>query len=129
MSFVVIVISIYICTTDIRQHKIPNVSLPLLAFPLIANLAMPAKENLAIALSILWVFGLVAGVGMGDIKLLTLLLVTQGLHLLDLRYLIGLSLISLISISFARFKGGTFRVEIPLAPAILIPFLAIYLGF
>lgn len=127
MPVVAICASIYICLTDIRHHRIPNIALPLLAFPLISNLTTLPKEDLALSLLALWIIGLLAGVGMGDLKLLTLLLVTQGSHLLNMRYLIGALIISFISIGFARLKGGSFKVEIPLAPAILIPFLVIYL--
>ena len=77
----------------------------------------------------IWLAGLLAKMGMGDLKLLTILLILQGQILTNPIFWILFAAIALLSISFHMLAQGTMRGEIPLAPAILIPFTGIYLSF
>jgi Flp pilus assembly protein protease CpaA len=89
---------------------------------------MPITLNL-IVLSSIWFVGLLGKIGMGDLKLLTILMVLQGQILLNPIYWISFTSIALISITLHILLRRTIRGEIPLAPSILLPFSALYLSF
>jgi len=121
--------SIYICIVDVRSHRIPNWSLLPLALSLVVDSSAPSFKVLTLTLSLLWSVGLLFGVGMGDIKLLSLLLLLQGSQILDFRYLLNACLVASVTIFFKLLMGSGLRGEVALAPTILIPFLLGYLGF
>jgi hypothetical protein len=77
----------------------------------------------------LWVLGLLAKIGPGDLKLLTILIIMQGEIILDsLMWILFLG-ISAISFLIHILERRSWQGEIPLAPAIVIPFTALYLSF
>ena len=77
----------------------------------------------------LWIFGLLAKIGPGDLKLLTILMVMQGEIILDsLMWILFLG-IATISLLIHILESRSWQGEIPLAPAIVIPFTALYLSF
>lgn len=124
-----ILITLYISLSDLRFHRIPNSSSLILIFILLYSTRMtPITLNL-IVLSSIWLVGLLGKIGMGDLKLLTILLVLQGQILLNPIYWILFTSIALISITLHILLRRTIRGEIPLAPSILLPFSALYLSF
>jgi prepilin peptidase CpaA len=126
---ILILMTVYISLIDIRFHRIPNVSLLILTLTLLYSThAIPLFLNLVV-LSSIWLFGLLGEIGMGDLKLLTILVILQGEILINLMSWILFTAIALLSIAFHILLRGTIRGEIPLAPAILIPFTALYLSF
>ncbi|MSZ47857.1 MAG: hypothetical protein F2602_00220 [Actinobacteria bacterium] len=66
---------------------------------------------------------------MGDLKLLTILIVLQGEVVIDSRTWILFSVCTVLSIIFHRLVERSLKGEIPLAPAILVPFVSVYLTF
>jgi prepilin peptidase CpaA len=124
-----ILITLYISLSDLRFHRIPNSSLLILTFILLYSTRMiPITLNM-IVLSSIWLIGLLGKIGMGDLKLLTILMVLQGQILLNPIYWIFFTAIALISITLHILLRRTIRGEIPLAPSILLPFTALYLSF
>lgn len=128
-NIILILMSVYISLSDIRFHRIPNTSLLILTLTLLYSTRMiPVTLNL-IALSSIWLVGLLGKIGMGDLKLLTILVILQGEILLNPFSWILFTAIALLSIAFHILLRRTIRGEIPLAPAILIPFTTLYLSF
>jgi len=110
-----------------RFHRIPNFSILGLAIVLIypnnsLNLVMTS-----FSLLIIWIIGISSKVGMGDLKLLTILLVLQGGILLrPIALTIGALVITLM-IAIHLIVNKSLKGDIALAPAILIPFTVAYL--
>lgn len=128
-NVILILITIYISICDIKFHRIPNASLLIMTLTLLYSThAIPINLNL-VALSSIWLVGLLGKIGMGDLKLLTILVILQGQILINPISWILFTAIALLSIAFHILLRRTIRGEIPLAPAILIPFTALYLSF
>lgn len=124
-----ILITLYVSLSDLRFHRIPNSSLLILALILLySTRVIPITLNL-IVLSSIWLVGLFGKIGMGDLKLLTILMILQGQILLNPIYWIFFTAIALISITLHILLRRTIWGEIPLAPSILLPFTALYLSF
>lgn len=129
LDVMLIMMTGYISIIDIKFHRIPNTSLLVMILTLLySTRTIPMTSNLIILFSI-WLVGLVGKIGMGDLKLLTILLILQGQILINPIFCIFFAAIALLSIIFHMLARGTMRGEIPLAPAILIPFTGIYLSF
>ncbi len=129
LDITLIVMTTYISISDIKFHRIPNTSLLILTLTLLYSTHTISMTSTLIILSSIWLAGLLAKMGMGDLKLLTILLILQGQILINPIFLILFAAIALLSIIFHMLARGTMRGEIPLAPAILIPFTSIYLSF
>lgn len=120
--------SLVISFIDIRDHRIYNSHLLIFAIPLsISSHRISLIEILGLVLLAL-TFSLSFGIGGGDFKLFALLIAAQGGLIASATYFdlffISASLSSLIFLSIHR----NFRASIPLAPAILAPFLYLYLA-
>jgi Flp pilus assembly protein protease CpaA len=129
LDITLIVMTTYISISDIKFHRIPNTSLLTLTLTLQYSTHTISTTSTLIILFSIWLAGLLAKMGMGDLKLLTILLILQGQILINPIFLILFAAIALLSIIFHMLARGTMRGEIPLAPAILIPFTGIYLSF
>lgn len=124
-----ILVTIYICVSDIRFHRIPNRSLVFLSCALIPSIKFISFGEIFALIAILWVLGSLAKIGPGDLKLLTILIVMQGeIVLKPLMWFLFLAIAS-ISVLIHIILKSTLKGEIPLAPAIVIPFTALYLSF
>jgi Flp pilus assembly protein protease CpaA len=123
---ILIPISIYICLTDIRFHRIPNVALCALLILFIATSSPTISKQQAflwlITSSVLYVFG----IGMGDIKLLTLLAIFHAHQLFTTRYLLIAVFSAALFAAYRSLMQKTFRASVPLAPSI---FLALIFTF
>ena len=122
-------ITLYISITDIRFHRIPNISLLFLIIALLYSMHQIAAVKIVLILISMWILGLFSKVGMGDLKLLTILVVLQGEVVIDSRTLTLFTVITLASIIFHRLVERSLKGDIPLAPAILVPFVSVYLTF
>ena len=129
LDITLIVMTAYISISDIKFHRIPNTSLLILTLTLLYSTHTISATSTLIILFSIWLAGLLAKMGMGDLKLLTILLILQGQILINPIFWILFAAIALLSIIFHMMARGTIRGEIPLAPAILIPFTGIYLSF
>ena len=119
---------------DIRDHIISNRALLVLAIPLLIE-----HEGFLMTLSIsataaLLILAVPAALGGGDIKLLLLLIWFAPHSLFSTRYLmmllliIFLQLLALLALLALRKRSSWRDAHIPLAPALLLPILAIHLG-
>lgn len=124
-----ILLTVTITISDIRFHRVPNSSLFFLALTLLLNLNLAPPRPVALSLALVWVVGIAAKVGMGDIKLLTILITLQGEIALDPKLWILFTTIAGFSIVVHVVLKGSIRGEIALAPAIIIPFTLLYLSF
>jgi Flp pilus assembly protein protease CpaA len=129
LDITLIAMTTYISISDIKFHRIPNTSLLILTLTLLYSTHTISMTSTLIILFSIWLAGLLAKMGMGDLKLLTILLILQGQIPINPIFLILFAAIALLSIIFHMLARGTMRGEIPLAPAILIPFTGIYLSF
>jgi Flp pilus assembly protein protease CpaA len=129
--FLFFLASIPISLADLRYNKIPNIYLSLLAIALIPVLVMnglgPIQE-LLISASFLAVLNL-CGMGMGDVKLLALIVVYLNVSpdrsLLELfGYLLSIAALHIVAIGL---KNRKLPKSIPLAPSIFLA-LALYLA-
>lgn len=128
MSWLIALILLYISLIDLKFHRIPNVALLLLA-PLAALHFIASKTRWSdqfmptiiffLLLLILWYF---FDLGMGDVKLLTLLslFITPGEKEAYLIFLSIFSVATLIHLAALKFTSPTWDSRIPLAPSISI---------
>ena len=131
MFFLFFLASIPISLADLRYNKIPNIYLSLLAIALIPVLVMNGLgpiQRLMIGASFLAVLHL-CGMGMGDVKLLTIIVVylniSTDLSLVELfGYLLSIAALHIVAIGL---KNRKFPKSIPLAPSIFLA-LALYLA-
>jgi Flp pilus assembly protein protease CpaA len=121
--------AIYISFTDIVSHRIPNRSLLLLIIALTNQMNQTPLEMTALVLLLIWGAGLLARVGMGDLKLLSILTTLQGQILVNPIAWIFFSVVAALSILIHVGVRRSFQGDIALAPAILIPFISLYLAF
>jgi hypothetical protein len=86
-------------------------------------------EMMALVLLLIWGAGLLARIGMGDLKLLTILTTLQGQILVNPMAWIFFSALAALSILIHIGVRRSLQGDIALAPAILIPFTSLYLAF
>lgn len=129
LDVTLIILTVYISFIDIKFHRIPNTSLLILTLILLYSMRTISMTSTLIILCAIWLVGLVGKIGMGDLKLLTILLILHGQILMNPISWILFTVIALLSIFLHMLARGTIRGEIPLAPAILIPFTGFYLSF
>lgn len=129
LDLLLIGITLYISFSDIRFHRIPNISLLFLIIALLYPVHQISQVKIVLILIFIWILGILSKVGMGDLKLLTILIVLQGEVVIDSRTWILFSVCTVLSIIFHRLVERSLKGEIPLAPAILVPFVSVYLTF
>ncbi len=128
MSWLIALILLYISLIDLKFHRIPNVALlllaPLAAFHFIASKTRWSDQFMPtiiffLLLLILWYF---FDLGMGDVKLLTLLslLIIPGEKEAYLIFLSIFSVATLIHLAALKLTSPTWDSRIPLAPSISI---------
>jgi Flp pilus assembly protein protease CpaA len=128
LSYLVALTASLISLIDIRSHRIPNKLTILLGFLLLVD---PHGSSIASTLPAIVVsiaVGLLGRFGAGDIKLFIVLLLTSSHLVLNLQYLQGMVLISFASVVLSLLALGRQAKMIAFAPAILLPFLNIYLA-
>lgn len=128
-SLFIVALSLHICLFDIRYHRIPNRTLASLGGLLLFYPNTLVLRDASLLIVLVSIICIAAKIGMGDLKMLILLIILQGQILTQTLWLPLFSFVALISIIFQLAQKGGIAGDIPLAPAILIPFLAIYLRF
>jgi Flp pilus assembly protein protease CpaA len=120
-------LSIYIAVVDIQQHRIHNRNLFIFGiFLIISRNSISLVDSLLLVLAVLLIC-LIFKFGGGDFKLLALLILTQGELIASAQFLSYLFFALLISVALWAALQRNFRGAMPLAPSILLPFLALYL--
>ena len=127
MQILFLVVMTPIVIADLAHHVIPNIYLKLLTLCFFCSwIVHGMSQSKYVAVSLFLVFLLViAKFGMGDVKLLSLLLLTFQPELLDFCLFLAFFALTHIVISTAR--NRRIPVTIPLAPAIFSAF-ATYLA-
>ena len=123
-----IAISIYIVLRDLREHIISNRSLVVLGICLAAMHNQPSFAISLIATTILLSLIFMSEIGGGDIKLLLILIWSASHLFFTTRYLSIFLVIALFHLIYVGRQAGWRRTHIPLAPAILLPIVALHLG-
>lgn len=112
-----------VAIADLSQQIIPNIYLEILsAFMVIAFImnGLPSSSLLFIV-GLFSVVLLVLKVGMGDIKLLAILMLTFELHLIS--YLVLVLVIAAVHIVISSVRNRAIPRSIPMAPAIFLGFI------
>lgn len=123
-----ILTGIFICLSDIRWHRVPNLALLIISLTLVFSLNSLSLGMTSLILILIWSAGLMAKIGMGDLKLLTILTIFQGETVIDSMMWILTLAITAISLLIHLLRRRSLAGDIPLAPAIVIPFIALYLS-
>jgi Flp pilus assembly protein protease CpaA len=120
--------SLAISVIDGKSHRIPNPLTALLAFLLLLDSHHSSFLLSLSYIAITVVIGYLGKVGAGDVKLFIALLLTSTSIILTSQYFLGVALISGATVLISLLATGFRATAIPFAPALLLPFLAIYLG-
>jgi Flp pilus assembly protein protease CpaA len=127
MNFALILLAIPVCIADVSSLKIPNIYSKFLFYVALIHISfygIAGVRDVLLSVAILLAL-LFFGTGMGDIKLLTLILVTHSFSTIDF-----LGFVFLLAIVHIVLIVGVHRripIKIPLAPSIFIG-LATYLA-
>lgn len=128
LTMVVSIMALRITVIDIRYHRIKNRDL-LAITPFLALSAQTIDLLPVIAITLVTILvSLLINLGGGDLKLLILLFLTQGELVVTSRYLHLLAIAIALSLFVLLLLRQSVRSSVPLAPAILIPFLICYLA-
>ena len=131
-KFIVPALIFWICTVDIRTHRIPNPLTLLLAVALLFDAVSAELYGFLIASPLSLLIAFVGKVGAGDVKLFLLLVATSGSLVLTPDYFLGMAVTSLLarttSLVISHLKGSELPRSIAFAPSILIPFLLLSLA-
>ena len=127
MNFALFVLAIPVCIADISSFAIPNIYSKILfyvALTHISFLGIGRVRELVLPLVILLVL-LFFGTGMGDIKLMTLIVVTHASNAMDfVGFVFLMAIVHIVALAGIHRRIPT---QIPLAPSIFIG-LATYLA-
>ncbi|CAB4884724.1 unannotated protein [freshwater metagenome] len=127
IKFLLLLLTLYISVVDIRSQKISNRSNLALAAVLISD-----SHTLSILMTLLYTvialaLSILINLGMGDFKLVVVLLLTQSAVLISHQYFslfLACASLTLVTSTLAR-KG--IKGSVAFGPTILLPFTAIYL--
>ncbi|MFM6841573.1 MAG: prepilin peptidase [Candidatus Planktophila sp.] len=126
---VVLLISIVVSLIDVVSHRIPNRLNLALFFVLIFDMhRVPLGDGFILFICVLLI-SIACRAGGGDIKLFAVLIVTQGRYIASFNYLLGLCISLTLMAMVTVVRRQSLEGSIALAPAILAPFLWLYLEF
>jgi len=128
ISLGVIALSLFITFGDLQNHRIRHISLLLLAIPLVIGPHRAPIQSILLASLFLILITVVTKLGGGDLKLFLLLFITQGAIVISLAYLQYFLLACFVEVCVFAMSRRSFGGSIPLAPAILAPFILCYLA-
>lgn len=116
-----------ITIADLNQRIIPNIYLKILGVFMVVSFIMNGSPSLSqfLTVGILILVLLVLNLGMGDIKLLAILILTFEIHLIS--YLVVVLAFAIVHIVISTAINRAIPRSIPLAPAIFLGFIT-YMG-
>jgi len=127
MNFALFVLAIPVCIADISSFVIPNIYSKILFYVALTHISFFGigwVRELVLPLAILLVL-LFFGTGMGDIKLMTLIVVTHASNAMDfLGFVFPMAIVHIVVLTGIHRRIPT---KIPLAPSIFIG-IATYLA-
>lgn len=118
---------VWITLVDIRFHKITNRSNSLLALLLLFDLNPATLTQTLSALVLAFILVPILKIGMGDLKLWTILVITNGKLILTVEYFNGICIALLFLTLFTLVQRKGLQGAVPMAPVLLAPFLFLYL--
>jgi Flp pilus assembly protein protease CpaA len=121
-------LSSYIIVRDFLSHRISNFSVILLTALLSHSPSQVELEETIIAMLVVSVLFYIMRIGMGDLKLMLGLLITQGALILSISYLASLLCVLLITLITQLFSRHTLHGSVAFAHVLLVPFLITYLA-
>jgi Flp pilus assembly protein protease CpaA len=119
--------SLYISWVDLREHRIYNRDLAILAIFLTLDSHTIALKWSGALLVLALILTCAFRFGGGDFKLFALLLLTQGRIIATSQYVNYLFAALSASLLISTMRHGSLHCTVPLAPAIVLPFLLMYL--
>jgi hypothetical protein len=123
MGVALLLFAVPICIADLGSFIIPNIYLKILMYFALINLFAFGMERLHNV--IVWVVLLTGlsflGIGMGDIKLIALILITHTLNAIDL--IGGIFLLAIVHIGVLMGFQRRVPTKIALAPSIFVGFI------
>ena len=127
LDVLITLFSLRLSWIDIKSHKIHNSDLFIYAIPLGVYAHRISVLQTAIAIFSALAASLLFKIGGGDLKLFSLLAITQGSLVLTQSYCANFLIAIFISLAVVVIRNRRWGVSVPLAPAILAPFLLAYL--
>lgn len=127
VDLIIVFFALHISIVDIKSHLIRNSELLFYAIPLsLHSHRLPLSHS---ALAITLAFGpcLIFKIGGGDLKLFSLLTMTQGYLIITQSFFLHMYVAILILLVATYLRHRKWSQSVPLAPAILAPFLLAYL--
>ena len=128
MQWATLSVLTWISFRDIRTHRIKHGALLVLMISLTLQPRYVSSIALVVIGAALTLLLFITDIGMGDIKLLTILAIYQGSYISTPTFLFLFCLASIISLLVHRISTGSFQGGIALAPAISAAFAGCYLG-
>ena len=124
----VLLISLLISVIDLRIQKIPNILTILLALTLLFNTNNSSVGLRFISIALALFLSITLRFGMGDLKLITVLLLTQSSIILSMQYLSLFLATASLAVIAALVSSRGVKGSLAFGPVILLPFTAIYLA-
>lgn len=121
--------SLRICFIDIKTHRIRNLDLILLLLPLAFDRNSTSYITDIHYIFLAFAISLLCRIGGGDFKLFSILVITQGALISTPTYYMELLIVTVFLLVFTVLDNRRWGGSVPLAPAILLPFLLSYLEF
>jgi len=128
LLFLLVALCFYISLRDIAAHRIDNASNLSLFLLLSIDRNTESLRVTIIALICNLAFSILFRFGGGDFKLFSVLILTQGEVLISTLYLQLFAVFATISFMISAAARRSFSGAVPMAPAILTPFLIGYLA-
>jgi Flp pilus assembly protein protease CpaA len=128
MALILCVLTLFISVQDIRLHLITHKSLLLFTAASFALFSPPPFTLLLTSLLALFLITLLTDIGGGDIKLISILILTQGnIWLTPESALFALSLAPVLVLALAL-RNRAWPTSVPMAPILLAPLAYFYLA-
>ena len=121
-------LSSYIIVRDFLSHRISNFSVILLTALLSHSPSQVELKETIIAILVVSVLFYIMRIGMGDLKLMLGLLITQGDLVISVKYLYLLLCVLLITLTTQLIFRRTLHGSVAFAHVLLVPFLITYLA-
>ena len=123
MHLIFAVLLLPITIADLNQLVIPNIYLKTLGLLMSMTFIINGFPSLSpiFTVGLFSVVSLILKVGMGDIKLLVILILTFKLHLIS--FLVVVLVIAAVHIVILSVRNRAFPRSIPMAPAIFLSFI------
>jgi Flp pilus assembly protein protease CpaA len=118
----------FITIVDIHTHRITNRSLFILGLALFTDIHSASSIHTLIAVAMALSLCVAFKIGMGDFKLFSVLVITQGALVLTVDFLSHLFLVTLVTVTITIVRRKGLSGSIAFAPCIAIPFGLVYLG-